>query len=60
MIESTGYTASLRPSPEDGAEPGTPRKTPKLGVRLAVCASLAVVVVIILAMTPTLQFTGWL
>jgi P-type Cu+ transporter len=58
VIESTGYSASLPPSPEDGAEPGTARQTRELGVRLAVCAPLAVVV-IVLAMIPAVQFTGW-
>jgi Cu+-exporting ATPase len=58
VIESTGYTAELPPSPEDDAEPRPARETRELGVRLAVCAPLAVAV-IVLAMTPALQFTGW-
>jgi len=58
VIESTGYTASLPPSPGDAAEPGLARETRELGVRLAVCAPLAVAV-IVLAMIPPAQFTGW-
>jgi Cu+-exporting ATPase len=58
VIESTGYTATLAPSPEDGAEPGSVTETRQLGVRLAVCAPLAVAV-IVLAMIPAAQFTGW-
>jgi Cu+-exporting ATPase len=58
VIESTGYAASLPPSPEDDGEPHSARETRELGVRLAVCAPLAVVV-IVLAMIPASQFTGW-
>src|SRR5580698_7183086 len=58
VIESTGYTASLPPSPGDQAEPRPARETRELGVRLAVCAPLTAVV-IVLAMIPALQFTGW-
>jgi Cu+-exporting ATPase len=58
VIESTGYTASLPPSSQDDAGPRRARETRELGVRLAVCAPLAVAV-IVLAMIPAAQFTGW-
>jgi Cu+-exporting ATPase len=58
VIESTGYTAGLPPPPGDGARQHRNRETRELGVRLAVCAPLAVAV-IVLAMTPAAQFDGW-
>jgi P-type Cu+ transporter len=57
VIESTGYTAQL-PPPDSGERPVRQRETRELAVRLAVCTPLAVVV-IVLAMTPSAQFTGW-
>ena len=57
VIESTGYTAQL-PPPDSSERPVQPRETRELAVRLAVCTPLAVVV-IVLAMTPSAQFTGW-
>ena len=57
VIKSTGYGAVLPAPPEDaGAAPDPVARD--LGRRLAVCAPLAVVV-IVLAMVPALQFTGW-
>ena len=58
VIESTGYTAELpvAPAPDD-APPADP-ETRALGRRLAVCVPLAAVV-IVLAMVPAAQFTGW-
>ena len=58
VIESTGYTAS-RPAPPslDDAPPADP-ETRALAWRLAVCLPLAVAV-IVLAMVPSAQFTGW-
>ena len=58
VIESTGYTAELpaRPAPDD-----TPPADPEsraLARRLAVCLPLAAAV-IVLAMVPSAQFTGW-
>jgi P-type Cu+ transporter len=58
VIESAGYTAQLAPSPESDAQTPAARETRELGVRLAVCAPLAVAV-IVLAMTSAAQFTGW-
>jgi Cu+-exporting ATPase len=58
VIESTGYTALLSLPPADDAAPGLAGETRDLGVRLAVCAPLAVGV-IVLAMVPAAQFTGW-
>ncbi len=56
VIESTGYTAEL-PAPP-GLDNARHPVTRDLGLRLAVCAPLAVVV-IALAMVPAAQFTGW-
>lgn len=58
VIESTGYTARLPLPPRGDARPRTARETQELGVRLAVCAPLAAGV-IVLAMVPAVQFTGW-
>jgi P-type Cu+ transporter len=56
VIESTGYQAALPPSAaEDAAEDPAVRD---LGRRLAVCVPLAAAV-IVLAMVPSVQFTGW-
>lgn len=57
-IESTGYTAQLALPPRGDARPRTAPETQELGVRLAACAPLAVGV-IVLAMVPAAQFTGW-
>jgi len=57
VINSTGYQAAL-PSPP---EAGTRRADPvvrDLGARLALCGPLAVMVIVI-AMVPAWQFTGW-
>jgi P-type Cu+ transporter len=58
VIESTGYAAGLPPPPENGGRPRGERETRELGVRLGVCAPLAVAV-IVLAMIPAAQFDGW-
>ncbi len=58
VIESAGYTAQLPSSQQDDARPRTASHTQELGVRLAVCAPLAAAV-IVLAMVPAAQFTGW-
>jgi len=58
VIESTGYAAKLPPPPEDAAQTAPAGETRELGVRLAVCAPLAIAV-IVLAMVPAAQFTGW-
>ena len=58
VIESTGYTAELpTPPAADDAPPGRPGD-PRAGRRLAVCVPLAAAV-IVLAMVPAAQFTGW-
>ncbi len=57
VIESTGYTAGL-PSQDAGETAAETTQTRELRVRLAVCAPLAVVV-IVLAMVPAAQFAGW-
>ena len=57
VIESTGYTADLPPEDPAAAEPENP-ETAELKVRLAVTAPLSAVV-IVLAMVPAAQFTGW-
>ena len=58
VIESTGYTAGLPvPSAPDGAPSADP-ETRALARRLAVCLPLAAAV-IVLAMAPAAQFTGW-
>ena len=58
VIESTGYTAELPapPAPDD-APPADPESR-ALARRLAVCLPLAAAV-IVLAMVPSAQFTGW-
>jgi Cu+-exporting ATPase len=55
VIESTGYQAALPPAGEDAASDPAVRD---LGRRLFVCGPLAVAV-IVLAMVPAAQFTGW-
>jgi len=57
VINSTGYQAAL-PSPPDDESHGRDPVVRDLGRRLAVCVPLAVVV-IVLAMVPSWQFTGW-
>jgi P-type Cu+ transporter len=58
VIESTGYTAELpTPSAPDDASSADP-VTRGLARRLAVCVPLAAAV-IVLAMVPAAQFTGW-
>jgi P-type Cu+ transporter len=57
VIKSTGYGAELPAPPEEAdAEPNPVARD--LGRRLAVCAPLAAAV-IVLAMVPGFQFTGW-
>ena len=58
VIESTGYTASrpVPPAPDD-TPPADPA-TRALERRLAICIPLAAAV-IVLAMAPAAQFTGW-
>ncbi len=56
VINSTGYQAAL-PAPA-GDSHDTDPVVRDLGQRLAVCVPLAVVV-IVLAMVPAIQFTGW-
>jgi Cu+-exporting ATPase len=58
VIESTGYTAEPPVPPSPDAAPGTDPETRALARRLAICAPLAVAV-IVLAMVPAAQFTGW-
>jgi Cu+-exporting ATPase len=57
VIESTGYGAVLPAPPGDGGAGADPVAR-DLACRLAVCAPLAAVV-IVLAMVPAFQFTGW-
>jgi P-type Cu+ transporter len=57
VINSTGYQAAL-PSPPDGQSHDRDPVVRDLGRRLAICVPLAVVV-IVLAMVPSWQFTGW-
>jgi Cu+-exporting ATPase len=57
VINSTGYQAALPAPPQEAGSAGDPQVR-DLGRRLAVCVPLAVVV-IVLAMVPALQFTGW-
>ncbi len=58
VIESTGYTAELpAPPAADDAAPADPEAR-ALAWRLAVCVPLAAAV-IVLAMVPSAQFTGW-
>jgi P-type Cu+ transporter len=56
-IEAAGYTAAI-PEPAADEQPGLPRQARQLGLRLAICAPLALPVVV-LAMVPSLQFAGW-
>ena len=57
VIESAGYTAEPPPAPaQDGQKPDP--QTRALARRLAVCAPLAVAV-IVLSMVPAAQFPGW-
>ncbi|MGO8888645.1 MAG: heavy metal translocating P-type ATPase [Streptosporangiaceae bacterium] len=58
VIESTGYTAELpAPPAADDISPADPESR-ALAWRLAVCLPLAAAV-IVLAMVPSAQFTGW-
>jgi len=58
VIESCGYSAAA-PAAEAGPdEPAVDQATRALGCRLAVCVPLAVAV-IVLAMVPAAQFSGW-
>ena len=57
MINSTGYQAALPTPREDDSQRADPLVR-DLGRRLAVCVPLAVIV-IVLAMVPAIQFTGW-
>jgi len=57
VIKSVGYQAAPPDLPEDGNRGADPAVR-ELGVRLAVCVPLAVAV-IVLAMVPSAQFTGW-
>jgi P-type Cu+ transporter len=56
-IEAAGYTAAL-PEPAGSTPRGLPERARDLRFRLLVCGPLALVVVV-LAMVPSLQFTGW-
>ena len=58
VIESTGYTAELPARPTPGDAPPADPETRALAWRLAVCLPLAAAV-IVLAMVPSAQFTGW-
>ena len=57
VINSTGYRAALPSPPEDEGHSADP-VVRDLRRRLAVCVPLAAVV-IVLAMAPSAQFTGW-
>ena len=58
VIESCGYSAEA-PAPDTGPDdPAADRAARALGRRLAVCVPLAAAV-IVLAMVPAAQFTGW-
>ncbi len=57
VIDSTGYQAALPAPPQEDA-PGTDPETRALGRRLVICTPLALAVVV-LAMVPAAQFTGW-
>ena len=57
VINSTGYRAAL-PAPPGDEDHGRDPEASELLRRLTVCVPLAVVV-IVLAMVPSLQFTGW-
>ena len=58
VIESTGYTAELPAPPALDGAPAADPESRALARRLAVCVPLAAAV-IVLAMVPTAQFTGW-
>jgi Cu+-exporting ATPase len=59
VIESCGYSATApAPEPMGPAAGGPDAETRALGRRLAVCVPLALAV-IVLAMVPAAQFTGW-
>ena len=58
VIESAGYTAEPPAPPSPDGAPGTDPQTRALARRLAVCAPLAVAV-IVLSMVPAAQFPGW-
>jgi Cu+-exporting ATPase len=57
VIESCGYSATPPASPVAGG-PDADAESQALGRRLAVCVPLALAV-IVLAMVPAVQFTGW-
>jgi Cu+-exporting ATPase len=57
VIESCGYSAAS-PVPAVAQEPSADPAARALGVRVAVCVPLALAVVMI-AMVPAVQFTGW-
>ena len=58
VIESCGYSAAA-PTPEWGPDdPAADQAARALGWRLAVCVPLAIAV-IVLAMVPAAQFSGW-
>ena len=57
VIRSVGYQAAP-PAPPDDGSPAADPVTRDLGLRLAVCAPLALAV-IVLAMVPAAQFDGW-
>jgi P-type Cu+ transporter len=56
-IEAAGYGAVV-PAPRDEDLPAVPERARELRLRLAVCAPLALPVVV-LAMVPSAQFRGW-
>jgi P-type Cu+ transporter len=58
VIESAGYTAEPPAPPEADQPRGADPQTRALARRLAVCAPLAVAV-IVLSMVPAAQFPGW-
>jgi P-type Cu+ transporter len=57
VINSTGYRAAL-PAPPDAERHGADPVVRDLGLRLEICLPLTVVV-IVFAMVPSEQFTGW-
>jgi len=56
-VEAAGYTAAV-PSPATPGNAAFPRRSDAFRLRALVCAPLALTV-IVLAMVPSLQFTGW-
>jgi P-type Cu+ transporter len=58
VIESAGYTAERAAPPSPDGPPAADPQTRALARRLAVCAPLAVAV-IVLSMVPAAQFPGW-